>query len=99
VGLVRLLFPSVSRAETRCSPGLTIPDLWSRADAFRQVTPGLGPPRPAQHDLPLARLIVQTVSRESFSRPLTQKGWRSGFPTGRPWDFALDRLDQLDPRG
>jgi len=20
-------------------------------------------------------------------------GWRSGFPTGRPWDFALDRLD------
>jgi hypothetical protein len=61
------------------------------------MTPGLGPPRPAQHELPLARSLTQTVVRESFSRPLTQMGWRSGFPTGRPWDFALDRNDASDP--
>jgi hypothetical protein len=24
-------------------------------------------------------------------------GWRSGFPTGRPWDFAGDRADPPDP--
>ena len=34
---------------------------------------------------------TQTVFRRSFLRSLTQIGWRSGFPTGRPWDFALDR--------
>ena len=96
VGLVRLLFPGVTCRNT-LEPSLTLPDLWSRADAFRQVAPGLGPPRPAQHDLPLARSIAQTVLRESFSRPLTQMGWRSGFPTGRPWDFALDRINPSDP--
>jgi hypothetical protein len=75
----------------------------------RQVAPGLGPPRPAQHVLgrwlvTAVASLVQTVYRESFSRPLTQMGWRSGFPTGRPWDFARDRslcdrprLRKVDP--
>src|SRR5687767_14657358 len=63
------------------------------------MTPGLGPPRPAQHesspfDLGALRPRHQSVAshtdgyREFFSRSLTQMGWRSGFPTGRPWDFA-----------
>jgi len=74
---------------------------------LRFPTSGLGPmlsasssrpgPASARSARTLPRLVTavaslaQTVSRESFSRPLTQVGWRSGFPTGRPWDFALDR--------
>jgi hypothetical protein len=87
---------AVRRISLSLLASLTLPDLWSRADAVRQVAPGLGPPRPAQHELHLAASLAQTVLRESFSRSLTQMGWRSGFPTGRPWDFAFDRLDPSD---
>jgi hypothetical protein len=69
---------------------MSFADLWSRADAVGKLLPAwarLGP------------LSMSCSLRKSSHRRLPatfvvaaahpSMGWRSGFPTGRPWDFAV----------
>jgi len=59
----------------------------------RQAAPGLGPPRPAQHEESGDCLFARTVRVATVSAATAHPtGWRGGFPTGRPWDFALTTL-------
>jgi hypothetical protein len=55
------------------------------------VAPGLGPPRPAQHEWPLSKTPIQTVlsASRADARPTGRLG---GSPTGRPWVFALSTI-------
>ena len=61
------------------TPGIG-PNLW-------QVAPGLGPPRPAQHESLLSKTPIQTVD-DAFASIARPTGRLGGFPTGRPWVFA-----------
>jgi len=64
----------------------------ARADILGKLTPGLGPPRPLQRKALLADRLTQTVARDILVAAAHPIGWRSGFPTGRPWDFATRPL-------
>ncbi len=63
-----------------------------RTDSVSDRAPGPGPPRSAQPDAAGEGHIRQTVWFAAVSAANTHPmGWRGGFPTGRPWDFAMSR--------
>jgi len=68
--------------------------IWHRTDSAGKSAPGLGPPRSARRrrirGLLLRHWRFMPIARIGIAHPT---GWRSGFPTGRPWDFAVP-----DPR-
>jgi hypothetical protein len=64
---------------------------WYRTDFPGNLLPGLGPPRSAQRERGCEATLTQTVGRGSIRRDRQPTGWLSGFPTGRPWDFASNR--------
>ena len=71
-------------------PPLCFADLWSRADAVGKLLPAWARLGPLSMSCSLRigshrRLPATFVVAAAHPR----LGWRSGFPTGRPWDFAL----------
>ena len=84
------LVPSVStRLATDFTP-MCFADLWSRADAVGKLLPAWARLGPLSMSCSLRigshrRLPATFVVAAAHPR----LGWRSGFPTGRPWDFAL----------
>jgi len=59
------------------------------------MTPGLGPPRPAQRELLLADWLTQTVARDLISRPLTQDGVAERFPDWTAVGFRFSIVRSL----
>jgi hypothetical protein len=67
-----------------------------RADFGDDLAPGLGPPRPAQH----AGAFKGAPRTDGCSRHVSAAsahptGWHGGFPTGRPWGFAVRRCFRI----
>ena len=61
------------------------------------LAPGLGPPRSAQRgSIACRRLSHRRMDRDMRAAIARPMGRCSGFPTGRPWDFAGDRLASIE---
>jgi hypothetical protein len=99
-----LLINSLARFDPICHnlPD-PVPRIASPSPHLRCSSGSLGPTRRLSRDsLPrgdsaACRTPCGVAHTDGFPRVVLAvahpKGWRSGFPTGRPWDFAVDRLD------
>ena len=69
-------------------------DLWSRADAAGKLLPAWARLGPLSMNRSL-RIVSHRRLPATFvvAAAHPRMGWRSGFPTGRPWDFALATID------
>src|SRR5688500_12008758 len=90
---VGLSVGSIGFRPPRCRserPPMCFADLWSRADAAGKLLPAWARLGPLSMNRSL-RIVSHRRLPATFvvAAAHPRVGWRSGFPTGRPWDFAL----------